>query len=167
MRASTSPPTVGLPSFVPAALVRARPAFTRSWIIDRSNSANTPIIWNIARPAGVRLAFGRNGVEEGADAALKKVEVHPFAVLGDPHVLLRGLVGAPAVRLDPRLELSVPDRPLSAEQRLAGPLRFHQHRLAVELHLPVGVVDLAGEEREVDDEFNGCGHGEGLTWGCW
>ena len=29
------------------------PARTRSWIIARSNSANTPIIWNIALPAGV------------------------------------------------------------------------------------------------------------------
>ena len=26
---------------------------TRSWIIDRSNSAKTPIIWNIASPDGV------------------------------------------------------------------------------------------------------------------
>jgi hypothetical protein len=29
------------------------PALTRSAIIARSNSANTPIIWNIALPAGV------------------------------------------------------------------------------------------------------------------
>ena len=32
---------------------RARPDFTRSWIMARSNSANTPIIWNMALPADV------------------------------------------------------------------------------------------------------------------
>jgi hypothetical protein len=34
-------------------LARRRPARTRSWMIARSNSANTPIIWNMALPAGV------------------------------------------------------------------------------------------------------------------
>ena len=35
------------------ALALARPAFTRSRIIARSNSAKTPIIWKRALPAGV------------------------------------------------------------------------------------------------------------------
>jgi len=30
--------------------------FTRSTIIERSNSANTPIIWNSAVPAGVEVS---------------------------------------------------------------------------------------------------------------
>ena len=36
------------PSIVPSLLALAKPARTRSWIIARSNSATTPIIWNIA-----------------------------------------------------------------------------------------------------------------------
>ena len=43
----------GAPSLTPLALALARPAFTRSRIIARSNSAKTPIIWKRARPAGV------------------------------------------------------------------------------------------------------------------
>ena len=38
---------------VPAALARAKPALTRSWIIARSNSANTLNIPNMARPLEV------------------------------------------------------------------------------------------------------------------
>jgi hypothetical protein len=45
--------TLGLPNVFPAALTRAKPAFTRSWIIALSNSAKTPSIWNIALPLGV------------------------------------------------------------------------------------------------------------------
>jgi hypothetical protein len=41
------------PSWMPSALARLRPAMTRSRIIERSNSANTPSIWNIARPDGI------------------------------------------------------------------------------------------------------------------
>jgi hypothetical protein len=37
--------TLGRPSCFPSALARASPALTRSWIMARSNSANTPIIW--------------------------------------------------------------------------------------------------------------------------
>ena len=42
---------------MPCALARASPARTRSWIIERSNSAKTPSMPNIALPAG------RRGVE--------------------------------------------------------------------------------------------------------
>ena len=41
------------PNLLPSALARSNPALTRSWIIARSNSAKTPIIWNRALPAGV------------------------------------------------------------------------------------------------------------------
>jgi hypothetical protein len=41
------------PNFTPFALARASPAFTRSRMMPRSNSANTPSIWNIALPAVV------------------------------------------------------------------------------------------------------------------
>ena len=44
MRASNSGAIRGRPSRFPSLLARARPARTRSWIIARSNSANTPII---------------------------------------------------------------------------------------------------------------------------
>ena len=43
----------GRPRRFPSLLALASPARTRSWIMARSNSANTPIIWNIALPAGV------------------------------------------------------------------------------------------------------------------
>ncbi len=46
----------GRPSLVPLDLALARPARTRSWIIARSNSLNTPSIWNMARPAGVDVS---------------------------------------------------------------------------------------------------------------
>ena len=36
---------------------RATPARTRSTIMLRSNSANTPIIWNMALPAGVVVSM--------------------------------------------------------------------------------------------------------------
>jgi hypothetical protein len=48
--------TVRRPSFFPSARARANPAITRSRIIALSNSANTPSIWNIARP-------GSGGIE--------------------------------------------------------------------------------------------------------
>jgi hypothetical protein len=48
--------SLGLPSVTPSSLALASPAFTRSWIIERSNSANTPIIPNIARPLGVLVS---------------------------------------------------------------------------------------------------------------
>ena len=51
MRASTEGFTGRRPSFVPFALARARPALTLSRMMPRSNSANTPSIWNIALPA--------------------------------------------------------------------------------------------------------------------
>jgi hypothetical protein len=45
---------IGLPLLVfPDAFTRASPALIRSWIIARSNSANTPIIWKSALPPGV------------------------------------------------------------------------------------------------------------------
>jgi hypothetical protein len=45
------------PSTLPLALARASPAFTRSWIIARSNSAKTPHIWNSAFPAAVPVSM--------------------------------------------------------------------------------------------------------------
>jgi hypothetical protein len=48
--------TVRRPSCFPSARARANPAITRSRIIARSNSANTPSIWNIARPEGVDVS---------------------------------------------------------------------------------------------------------------
>jgi hypothetical protein len=55
--ASVAASIFGRPSFVPSASAHARPARTRSCIIERSNSANTPIIWNIASPAGVVVSM--------------------------------------------------------------------------------------------------------------
>lgn len=49
-------PTLGRPRRFPCALARRRPACTRSTIIARSNSANTPSISNSARPAGVLVS---------------------------------------------------------------------------------------------------------------
>jgi hypothetical protein len=46
MNADQTALTLRLPSFVSSV--------TRSRIIARSNSAKTPIIWNMARPLGVR-----------------------------------------------------------------------------------------------------------------
>src|SRR5271167_48317 len=42
-----------LPNFLPLARALRKPALTRSWISDRSNSAMAPMIWNIRRPEGV------------------------------------------------------------------------------------------------------------------
>jgi hypothetical protein len=39
------------PSFLSLAFARFRPASTRARITTRSNSAKTPIIWNIALPS--------------------------------------------------------------------------------------------------------------------
>jgi len=44
------------PGTLPSLRARARPASTRSRIIARLNSANTPIIWNMARPEGVEVS---------------------------------------------------------------------------------------------------------------
>ena len=50
--ASRSGAIRGRPSLLPSALARLRPARTRSWMIERSNSAKTPSIWNMALPPG-------------------------------------------------------------------------------------------------------------------
>jgi hypothetical protein len=44
--------TRGCPSLTPLAFALRSPAFTRSWIWARSNSAIAPMIWNMSRPAG-------------------------------------------------------------------------------------------------------------------
>jgi hypothetical protein len=44
------------PRLMPCSLARPSPASTRSLIIARSNSAKTPIIWNIARPDDVEVS---------------------------------------------------------------------------------------------------------------
>jgi hypothetical protein len=36
---------------------RLRPSLTRCWIIERSNSAKAPVIWNINLPAGVVVSM--------------------------------------------------------------------------------------------------------------
>ncbi|MEA2831387.1 MAG: hypothetical protein QOF22_2135 [Bradyrhizobium sp.] len=56
IRASTEGFTGRRPSFVPVARALASPALTLSRIMPRSNSANTPHIWNIARPDGVLVS---------------------------------------------------------------------------------------------------------------
>ena len=43
------------PRDFPSTLARARPLMIRSWIMARSNSANTPLICSSARPDGVEL----------------------------------------------------------------------------------------------------------------
>ena len=45
------------PSLTPFALALANPALTRSTIMERSNSANTPHIWYMARPDGVVVSI--------------------------------------------------------------------------------------------------------------
>jgi len=57
MATSFSSEMVGRPKRFPSLLALAKPARTRSWIIDRSNSADTPIIWNSALPAGVVVSM--------------------------------------------------------------------------------------------------------------
>jgi len=44
---------VGRPRRFPLDRACRRPAFTRSWMSARSNSAMAPMIWNISRPEGV------------------------------------------------------------------------------------------------------------------
>jgi hypothetical protein len=39
-------------------LARFSPALTRVRIIERSNSANAPVIWNMSLPAGVVVSSG-------------------------------------------------------------------------------------------------------------
>jgi hypothetical protein len=48
---------IGLPLRVPLAAALDMPANTRSRIMDRSNSAKTPIIWNMALPDGVDVSI--------------------------------------------------------------------------------------------------------------
>lgn len=43
--------------------------------------------------------------------------------------------------------------PLCLQKSLPSAFSLHEHRLAVEEYLPVGIIDLAGEEREVNDGF--------------
>jgi hypothetical protein len=50
---------IGFPLRVPLAAALDMPANTRFRIMDRSNSANTPIIWNIALPDGVDVSSAR------------------------------------------------------------------------------------------------------------
>ena len=45
------------PNVLPSALALSSPALTLSCIIERSNSANTPHIWNIALPDGVEVSI--------------------------------------------------------------------------------------------------------------
>jgi len=59
------------------ALTRAIPALTRSWIIARSNSANTPIIWKSALPPGVDTLL----LKEEVDLPPMKVREEPDKVL--------------------------------------------------------------------------------------
>lgn len=56
MANSLSAVSRGRPSRVPYSRARAKPETMRSRSIARSNSANTPIIWNIARPPGVEVS---------------------------------------------------------------------------------------------------------------
>src|SRR6516225_11100636 len=46
---------IGLPLLVPFSRALTSPAWIRSWMIARSNSANTPSIWKSARPAVLHL----------------------------------------------------------------------------------------------------------------
>ena len=59
MASSTLGSTLGRPRRLPFARALSRPAHTRSRIIARSNSANTPIIWNSAFPPGVVVSTPR------------------------------------------------------------------------------------------------------------
>jgi len=56
MLASILASVLGRPRIFPLARDRLMPALTRSTIIARSNSANTPHIWNMALPAGVDVS---------------------------------------------------------------------------------------------------------------
>ena len=56
IRSTSAGASGGLPRRFPSLLARFRPARTRSWMIDLSNSANTPSIWNMALPAGVMVS---------------------------------------------------------------------------------------------------------------
>ena len=47
---------LGRPRVLPLARARLSPALTRLTIIDRSNWAKTPHIWNMASPAGVEVS---------------------------------------------------------------------------------------------------------------
>ena len=57
MNADQTALTLRLPSFVSSV--------TRSRIIARSNSAKTPIIWNMARPLGVEVSSPCSGADRG------------------------------------------------------------------------------------------------------
>src|SRR6516162_3005136 len=66
---------IGFPLLVPFSRALASPAWIRSWMIVRSNSANTPSIWKSARPAGVvvsdRLLFEIEIASGGVEFAQK------------------------------------------------------------------------------------------------
>ena len=70
---------IGFPLLVPFSRALASPAWIRSWMIVRSNSANTPSIWKSARPAGVvvsdRLLFEIEIASGGVEFAQKADEV--------------------------------------------------------------------------------------------
>ena len=78
MRFSIAGAVRGRPSAVPFSLARASPALTLSRMMPRSNSANTPSIWNIARTDGLRGESSiaelcrREGIAEGLYYAWSK-----------------------------------------------------------------------------------------------
>jgi hypothetical protein len=68
------------PNLLPCALARSSPALTRSWIITRSNSAKTPIIWNralttayVSRGPTGRLKADRAHLSAGPSHAVRAV----------------------------------------------------------------------------------------------
>ena len=73
-------------TLLPCALARFGPLRTRRWIIARSSSAKTSIIWNIASPAGVGIdtllvqtrsgnPIGRSKVEVATETAIRAAQV--------------------------------------------------------------------------------------------
>src|SRR5712692_9841178 len=85
----------------PRAALRSMPAMTRSIRVSRSNSANTPSIWTIIRPAGVAVSKGSvadrlldgSGAECDCDASpiAARRGLGEIAAFG---VLLQGVRGA-------------------------------------------------------------------------
>src|SRR5436190_14640644 len=85
MACSFSGEVRGRPSLTPESLARASPARTRSAIIDRSNSANTPIMPNIALPAAVRV-----WISDRKPTKSCRLRAEPIDRPGHHHVKLRG-----------------------------------------------------------------------------